>query len=184
MCTWHHRLRNSLQSDPLTWRHRLSSTWMLRKRRKKHQRLENAVVQLTEIEATKAVIMCLRPNVVSFNATFVVIDSDNPVSKMLVKSYSTMQFSTQARERERERGETWAREADSLTRKSVLRAKEHKFTLHEALIAESCGSDVEFLIYSLWLPLCPWLSSGKLRGQQPCGHVSLQKCDKTTQLST
>ncbi len=37
----------------------------------------------------------------------------------------------------------------SLTGRSILRAKAHKFTLHEALIAELCGSDVEFLIYSL-----------------------------------
>lgn len=70
--------------------------------------------------------------------------------------------------------QTWgrgvfARKADLLTKKIVLRAKEHKFTLHEALIAESCGSDVECLIYSLQLPLCPWLSSGKLRGQRHCG---------------
>lgn len=29
-----------------------------------------------------------------------------------------------------------------------LRAKAHKFTLHEALMAKSCGSNVELLIYS------------------------------------
>lgn len=41
------------------------------------------------------------------------------------------------------------READSLTGRSLSRAKAYKFTLHEALIAELCGSNVEFLIYSL-----------------------------------
>lgn len=65
-------------------------------------------------------------------------------------------------------GKTWkdvfAGGATSLTERSILRAKAHEFTLHEALIAESCGSNVEFLIYSLWPSDVP--DSSKLRGQR------------------
>lgn len=51
-------------------------------------------------------------------------------------------------ERRKKKGAACTRETEPLTGKSVLRAKAHEFTLHEALIAKSCGSDVEFLIYS------------------------------------
>lgn len=69
------------------------------------------------------------------------------------------------------RGSACARGATSLTGRSILRAKAHKFTLHEALIAESCGSNVEFLIYSLWPPPPKVPDSGKLRG-----HRHWEKC--------